>query len=95
MLTLLATTAKPFCGDGVADTALGEACDGVDLAGQDCTTLGQGWAGGTLGCAADCTFDTAACTPPPSCGDGVVGAGEDCDVGPPVDLGGEIGRAHV
>ena len=53
----------PACGDGTADP--GESCDGVDLAGADCSTAGA-FAGGTLGCAADCTFDTSACTAPPA-----------------------------
>ena len=45
------------CGDDVAEGT--EACDGTDLAGQTCTD--QGFDGGTLACARDCTFDTAAC----------------------------------
>lgn len=67
-----------MCGDGMAD--VGEDCDGADLAGADCTTLG--FAGGTLACDGACTFDTSGCT---TCGDGVIDAGEDCDG---VDLGG-------
>ncbi len=48
------------CGDGVADTAEGEACDGGDLAGATCGT--QGLAGSGLACNADCTFNDASCT---------------------------------
>jgi hypothetical protein len=70
----------PVCGDDVADP--GEDCDGTDLAGQTCVT--QGFGGGTLACADDCTFDTTACTD--NCGNGTIDAGEDCDG---VDLGGE------
>lgn len=46
-----------FCGDGVLGE--GESCDGVDLGGESCASQGQG--AGTLGCAADCTFDTSGC----------------------------------
>ena len=49
------------CGDGVID-ASGELCDGADLGGDTCTTLG--FAGGTLACAAACTFDTRGCNSP-------------------------------
>jgi hypothetical protein len=51
----------PGCGDGVAALDLGEACDGADLLGHTCRSLGQGFDGGVLGCAADCTFDTSGC----------------------------------
>ena len=59
----------PRCGDGVVDP--GEACDGEDLDGLDCTTVAAGLRGGVLGCLADCSaFDVAGCTP----GDTVVAA---------------------
>ena len=51
------------CGDGVAEGT--ETCDGTDLRGQSCASLGLG--GGTLTCAPACRFDLAGCT---SCGDG-------------------------
>jgi hypothetical protein len=47
-----------FCGNNVKET--GEDCDGSDLDGQTCT--GLGYAGGTLTCNVDCTFNTSACT---------------------------------
>ncbi|MEM9692430.1 MAG: hypothetical protein AAGA56_07785 [Myxococcota bacterium] len=47
------------CGNGVRDD--GEDCDGADLGGADCTTVPGDFASGTLGCTADCSFDTAAC----------------------------------
>jgi hypothetical protein len=48
------------CGNGVREGD--EACDGADLGGQSCTTLTSGFVqGGTLVCAADCTFDTSDC----------------------------------
>lgn len=51
--------ALPDCGDDAVNV-VGEQCDGVDLNGEDCTTLG--FSGGTLACDAGCAFDTAACT---------------------------------
>ncbi len=46
------------CGNGTTEP--GEACDGNDLAGQSCQSLG--FAGGTLACAGDCqSFDTSGC----------------------------------
>lgn len=64
----------PSCGDDVADR--GEECDGTDLAGADCAS--QGFDGGTLACAANCTFDTSGCTSA-ACGNGEVDLGEQCD----------------
>ena len=54
----------------------GESCDGGDLNGQSCSTLG--YFAGSLGCSGSCTFDTSGCS---ICGDGAVGAGEACDGG--------------
>ncbi|MCI5051335.1 MAG: hypothetical protein MRY57_03430 [Candidatus Pacebacteria bacterium] len=48
------------CGDGVAQTGLGEQCDGTDLNGQDCSDLG--FTGGTLSCRPSCIFDVTSCT---------------------------------
>jgi hypothetical protein len=45
------------CGNGVRDGT--EACDGLDLAGDSCQTLG--FTGGTLVCDSGCAFDTSAC----------------------------------
>ena len=49
------------CGDGIR---LGgaEACDQSDLGGETCASQGHG--SGTLGCAADCTFDFSGCSGP-------------------------------
>ena len=41
-----------------------EMCDGRNLNNRSCFSLG--FAGGTLTCAGDCTFDTSACTPRPT-----------------------------
>lgn len=67
------TTGEPVdCGNDVLDGR--EACDGAELDGATCETLG--FASGDLTCADDCTFDTAACD---SCGNDVADMGEDCD----------------
>jgi hypothetical protein len=65
------------CGDGMVDVA--EECDGVDLSGATCLSLGLGFVGGTLGCTAACDFDTSGCMAPAGCGDGMVGGTEECD----------------
>lgn len=69
-----------FCGDGVKNQPM-ELCDGGDLAGQSCSSvLGPGWSG-SLGCAPDCTFNTAGCMLPPGiCGNNIPDqAIEQCD----------------
>lgn len=48
----------PTCGDGAVNVA-GEECDGADLAGATCESLGR--AGGTLGCTPGCRLDVTAC----------------------------------
>jgi hypothetical protein len=67
----------PSCGNGLID--LGEQCDGADVQGFDCFSLGLG--AGVLGCEPGlCTFDTSGCGPMGGvCGDGVVDPGEQCD----------------
>jgi cysteine-rich repeat protein len=72
----------PQCGNGVVE--VDEACDGTDLDGETCES--QGFAGGTLACSGDCTFDTSGCDSGPQCGNGVQESGEDCDA---TDFGGE------
>jgi hypothetical protein len=49
----------PVCGNDSVEP--GEDCDGADLGGEDCTTLG--FPGGAIGCNPDCTFDTSGCDP--------------------------------
>ncbi len=64
----------PGCGDGILQE--GEVCDGAELAGASCETLGYG--GGTLACAADCgALDASGCVS--TCGNGVLETGETCD----------------
>ena len=67
-----------MCGNGIVEGE--EECDGSDLNGQDCTTIGQGFTGGTLACRDYCLFDTSGCTGgSEDCGNGVIDAGEECD----------------
>ncbi len=47
----------PVCGNGVLEE--GESCDGADLGGASCSTLGH--AGGALACNTDCSFNQADC----------------------------------
>jgi hypothetical protein len=62
------------CGDGVHDPD--EQCDGSELGSSSCEELG--FVGGELGCAPDCTFDTAGCLTQ-ICGNDVVEGSEACD----------------
>jgi len=73
---------KSVCGDDLKDS--GEACDGTDLGGQSCVSLG--FLGGTVSCNADCTLNSEACSNA-ACGNGVLDDGETCDpgVGGPVE----------
>jgi hypothetical protein len=48
---------KPICGNNVAEAS--EACDGSDLRSKTCQSLG--FAGGSLSCAGDCTYQTGSC----------------------------------
>ncbi|RDV37840.1 hypothetical protein DV096_12050 [Bradymonadaceae bacterium TMQ3] len=51
---------NPICGDNAVNQT-SESCDGSDLGGESCTSLGFG--SGTLSCANTCDFDTTACGP--------------------------------
>ncbi|MBI3179709.1 MAG: hypothetical protein HYZ27_08605 [Deltaproteobacteria bacterium] len=66
-----------MCGDNYAD--IGERCDGFNLRGMTCETLG--YTGGTLSCANDCLgFVTTACTGTgPVCGNRILEGLEPCD----------------
>jgi alpha-tubulin suppressor-like RCC1 family protein len=50
-----------------------EECDGDDLAGRTCESLGEGFNGGALACGSDCTLDISGCY---NCGDGTCEPGE-------------------
>jgi hypothetical protein len=63
----------PTCGDARADP--GEQCDGSDLGGNSCTTLGFNL--GTVSCDAQCHIVTTACVK--LCGNGRIDPGEVCD----------------
>jgi hypothetical protein len=57
-MSVTITIIQPICGNDVAEPT--EQCDGSDLAGQTCVSLG--YAGEPLGCNFDCTFATSSCT---------------------------------
>lgn len=63
-----------LCGNGVLDA--GEACDGDELAGEDCVS--QGFLSGALACANDCTLDVSECHAQ-HCGDNEIEGTEDCE----------------
>ena len=67
------------CGNGSIDG--NDDCDGLDLGGATCESLG--FQGGTLACSAGCGLDVSGCVV--TCGNATLDPGEDCDFG---DLGG-------
>lgn len=80
------------CGNGVRET--GEACDGSDLDGESCISLGYG--GGVLTCHSGCELDETQCGGGQDCGNGVLDGAEACD-GSELDgrtCGSEAGHAH-
>ena len=60
------------CGNNKVDA--GEQCDGTQLWGKTCTSLG--YYGGTLACGTTCSFDISGCH---RCGDGKINGSEKCD----------------
>jgi hypothetical protein len=75
----------PGCGNGVVEP--GEACDGADLMGYTCLSLG--FTSGALACASGCVFDTSGCSAEicgnlmDDDGDGLYDCGDlDCDPSP-------------
>jgi hypothetical protein len=66
------------CGNGTRET--GESCDGSDLGGFDCASVG--FSTGTLACTVQCHFDTSQCVAAAVCGNGTLEADEECDRGP-------------
>ncbi len=65
-----------LCGNGLLDP--GEACDGANLNGNTCPSVDSAYVGGTLNCLVNCQFDTSLCETP-TCGNGAMDAGEQCD----------------
>jgi hypothetical protein len=64
------------CGNGVVEA--GEECDGSDLDGSSCRSLGL--PDGELACVEDsCVFDLRGCVRADACGDGRIQPGEQCD----------------
>ncbi len=57
-LTVEITAIVPGCGNGYVES--GEHCDGTNLAGSSCVSLGL--VGGVLSCTSLCTFDASSCT---------------------------------
>ena len=69
--------ASAECGNGLRET--GEACDGADLGGFTCSTVG--YATGTLTCEPSCLFNYGGCVANPVCGNGILEINEECDNG--------------
>lgn len=66
------------CGDGAATGA--ESCDGADLGGATCESLG--YSSGSLACTSGCGYDVSGCVaypPPGSCTNGTIEPPESCD----------------
>lgn len=61
------TAIKPgICGNNIKE--INEECDGPDMGGQTCVSLG--YSGGVLSCNSNCTFNTSQCTTQSSGGGG-------------------------
>jgi uncharacterized protein DUF1566 len=58
MLCTPANIGPDYCGDGTQN-GVAEECDGSDLGGATCVTLGYG--SGTLACAPGCRYDVSGC----------------------------------
>ncbi len=58
------------CGDQLLQEHENEQCDGSDLNGQSCQSLG--YDRGTLSCTAGCRYDVTDCVGAGSCGDSII-----------------------
>ncbi len=65
------------CGDDTVNANEGEECDGIQLSGQSCQSLG--FTGGVITCGADCMLDVSQCVT--TCGNGYLEGEETCDDG--------------
>lgn len=65
------------CGNGTIDS--GEQCDGSTMGGASCSSVLGGGYSGSLTCKSNCTFESSACIPPATCGNGDLDDGEQCD----------------
>ena len=72
-----ACVAAGRCGDALIQSGFAEECDGANLGGVTCVSLG--YTSGELACDAACGFDVAACVS--ECGNGQLEVGEICDDG--------------
>lgn len=70
-ITVEITATVPGCGDGVI--GVGEQCEGSNLGGSSCSSLG--FTGGSLSCTSVCTFNTSQCTTSSGGGGGGGGGG--------------------
>ncbi len=70
-ITVEITATVPGCGDG--DIGIGEQCEGSNLGGSSCSSLG--FTGGSLSCTSACTFNTSLCTTGSPGGSGGGGGG--------------------
>lgn len=75
------TDCDECCGNGYIDDGRSEECDGEQLRGKTCVSLG--YLSGALRCASGCVFDTTACDSGDNaeglCGNGQLDPGEACD----------------
>jgi hypothetical protein len=65
------------CGDGMIQDDEGEHCDGTELGGASCLSLG--YERGELSCTEACRHDVSDCVRSGICGDGLVQIPEQCD----------------
>lgn len=73
-----ATVPGPVCGDGIIGS--GEQCDGSNLGGATCVSIGFG--GGSLSCNANCAYSTSQCISIPTSSSGGGGGGGGGNVAP-------------
>jgi len=73
----ISVTSSPSCGNGVLES--GEQCDGTELGGKTCESLGLG--SGTLACNSACKFETSGCSQGSTTSGSGSGAGGSGDMG--------------